>query len=282
MLTKAEKEVLELCREFLTPQQIARRRKCSHQAIYNILNRLKEKGAIDITHKPTHEKQRPQKIRLHGQEFNIRLLWKDHKYDQARNKSNIFKIDGTTVKLNKNSLEIYGGQTSFYADDAQKATSHSMLYWNKFFNRLEHELNIIIKKPRAQNIKLVNAHYAETNNELATKCNNEADKIRVYTTDTGKLWFTIDNSFQMNEAETLHPETSQQDMQEAVQPFFNDLRDNRPPTLSQVMHTINELARVNKETAAGLNSVATYIQQQMQGPQQQAAPENTGRPEYIG
>lgn len=281
MLTTAEKEVLEYCRQFLTPQKIARLRKCSHQAIYRIIARLRQKGAIDVTGKPTKPKERPQKIRLHGQEFNIQLLWKDYKYDQTLKKSNYIEIDGNKIRLNKKSIEVYS-KKSFYADTPHKATSRSMGYFDKLFRRLEHDLHIIIVKPRAQNIRQVNAHYAETNNELAEDCYNKQEKIRVYANDDGKLCFLVDNSYGLHEAECVHPETSQQDMQEAVQPFFNDLRDNKPPTLSQVMHTINELAKVNQETAAGLNSVATYIQQQMQGPQQQPGEQFTGRPEYIG
>jgi len=37
--------------------------------------------------------------------------------------------------------------------------------------------------PRYENIKLVNAHYSEINNELARDCNVKAERIRVYTTD---------------------------------------------------------------------------------------------------
>ena len=44
-------------------------------------------------------------------------------------------------------------------------------------------------------------------------------------------------------------------MEEAIIQFFNDLRDNKPPTLSNIMKLLKEQAEINKETASGLNAV---------------------------
>ena len=250
-LSKEQEDVLYLLtKEFLTIKQTALRRKTTVQAVYKTVNKLKKKGYLKIGFKGVEKIQTTFKpprnqIRLHAQEFNIKILYKDEKYKKILKNSNLLNIDGNTIRLYNNSLEIYSGN-SFYSDDTQKATVNSLEYWNKFFIRLENDLKIIFIKPRSQNIRLVNQHYAEVNNELAEEYEKKAEKIRVYTNDDGKLWFLIDNSFNLHEAETLHPKEAQRDMRDIVKPFFNDLRDNRPPLPSEMNKYIQDIVVVTK------------------------------------
>jgi hypothetical protein len=252
ILTDIEQDVLTLLtKEFLTQNKIAIRRGCSQQAVSKVIIKLRKKGLINsvfqevVKNRPTPQpiysyglQNTPSfpvehQIRLHSQEFNIRILYKDQRYKEQLQKANTINIDGNTIRLYRNTLEVYSGH-SFYADDTQKATSESFEYWNRLFARLENDLKITLVKSRSQNIKLVNQHYSEINNEFAKECEKKADKIRVYTTDDAKLWFLIDNSFNLHEAETVHPETAKQDMGEVIQPFFNDLRYNKPPLISEI------------------------------------------------
>jgi len=92
--------------------------------------------------------------------------------------------------------------------------------------------------------------------------NEEKVRIRLYSTEDNKLWFEIDNSFNLNEAETVHKETAQQDMQNIVQPFFNDLRDNFSgdvPTVSKILGLITNLTEQSLETAKDLNAVVKLM-----------------------
>ena len=82
----------------------------------------------------------------------------------------------------------------------------------------------MILKERKANIKLVNSHYAEVNNEFAKEYNEKKVKLHIYTTDDSRLWFTIDHSFNLDEAEFLHPETAKPDITK-VKAVFNDIRD---------------------------------------------------------
>ena len=230
-ITPTEKEILcLLTKDFLTPKQIQIRRQCSKQAVNKHIRNLIKKGAYNIGCRlvddsiPTTKRSYVNAIRLHAQEFNIKILFKDQRYHKTLEKCNTIEIDGNTVRLSKESIEVYSGQ-SFFSDDVQKATVKSFKYWQRCFARLEHDLKVIIVKPRSQNIKLVNQHYAEINNELAKESERKGYKIRVYTTDDGKLWFSIDNSFNLQEAETQHPGTAERDMGEVVKHFFNDMRD---------------------------------------------------------
>jgi predicted transcriptional regulator len=255
-LTDTDQEVLSyLSNDFLTIKKIAIRRGCSVRAIQKIVKKLKEKGVLNKdfrevrlwrgTREP-YQYTNNHQIRLHSQEFNIKILYKDQRYKEILGKANTTNIDGNTIRLYNNSIEIYSGQ-SFYADDVQKATANSFDYWNRLFARLENDFKVILIKSRAQNIKLVKQHYAEINNELAQECEKKADKIKVYTTDDGKLWFLIDNSFNLHEAET-QGQTAKQDMAETVRPFFNDLRDNNPPRVSIIW----------KITAENTKAIQTY------------------------
>ena len=151
ILTKTEQDILYLLtKEFLTPRKITIRRGCSQQAVSKIIVKLRKKGLINsvlkevVKNQPTIQplkrggiKKQPifpmeHQIRLHSQEFNIRILYKDQKYKQALDKANTINIDGNTIRLYRNSIEIYSGH-SFYADDVQKATINSFDYWNRLF-----------------------------------------------------------------------------------------------------------------------------------------------------
>ncbi len=280
--TAVEKEVLHLLtKEFLTPKQIAIRRKTSDKAVYKIISKLKKKGVYlglnkrGNTIQPTPK--RLEECRLHGQQLHINILYKDKRYKDYIKKSNKIPIHGNTIMLYPNTIEIYSN-TSFYADDEDKATFKSIRYWQKIIRILENDLNVILIKSRKNNIKLVQHHYADINNEIAKDCNNKADKIRIYAQEDGKLCFMIDNSFNLHEAETTHPITAKQDYK-SFKKQINDWRTNNPPTLSEIMHLVNEMATTNKETASGLNAVVQLLR-----PKENIGPERKikERPKYIG
>jgi len=282
-----------LVNEFMTPKQIAIRRGTTIQATYKTIRKLKEKGEINKifrgveknrpTSKPplnTKNDLRGNSIRLHGQEFNIRILHKSKTYETTKNKTNLIYIDDNTIKLNNKTIEIYSGH-SFFSDSVHKATSKSLMYWNRLFTKIENELDIILIKNRVENIRLVNNHYSEINNELAKETEIKGDKIRIYANEDGKLWFSIDNSFNLHEMETLHPKTAQEDM-ENIKPFFNDLRENEKITISDLKNMIYSQAKVNKETADGLAALAHFMKSQL--PKTPEIDQNTpkSKPEYVG
>ena len=242
-LTNAEKEVLFLITEqHLTLKQIQLRRNCTKQAVYKVLKHLKQKGALNngLQSKGTSQPNSYSKVRLHGQEFNIRILFKDKRYADMLLKSNLMYLEGHTIKLFKNSIEIYSGEgISFYGKDEQEATSKSLTYWSKLFNRLEHELKIIIIKERTRNIKEVNHHYARTDSEICKNAIENKEQIRVFALEDNKLAFVTDDSFGFREDETLHPITAKQD-RKSIDKQVNDWRINNPPTNSELSYVALE------------------------------------------
>lgn len=296
-LTQAEEEVLALLsKEKLRRNQIATRRKCSKQAVSNIISNLKKKGALNIVNQDVYKSgststpSKPNSIRFHGMEFNIKILFKDARYQKIIKKCNVIKIDGNTVRLFKDVIEIYSEQ-SFFGDNAQKSTIEGFRYFNRFVTKLEHDLKIILIKPRAQNIRMVNAHYAEINNGIARECGDKSQSIRVYGNDDGKLWFLIDNSFNLHEGETVHPQTSKHDMENVIQPFLNDLRDNKPPTLSEMMNIFNgmseQIISLNKIVGAlcvsqqvSVNTLEAFMKTSIEKPEfkEESLPKNWKNP----
>jgi DNA-binding MarR family transcriptional regulator len=258
-LKQAAKDILHaLTIDFLTPKEIASRRKCTLQAVYKVMKKLKQKGLYDSAfnhYGSTHLSIQPlaHQIRLHGQEWNIKLISKSEKYSQSKKRANTVIIDGNTIRLYNDSLEIYSGQ-SFFEKDENRAFAASLAYWQAFLARLEHEFGAVLIKPRSQNISLVNQHFGETNSEMAKDAIERKQKFRIETDDDGKIWFSLDDSFNFKEMETLHPETSKPDMTK-VRKQVNDWRNNDPPTNSELSININRLT----ENVQGLVQTQTMF-----------------------
>ncbi len=235
-LSDTQREVLDmLTKDYEIPKRIALRRKTSIRAVYKTIKILQKKGVLTrgftrFTKNQSTQTFKPPKslktyIRLHGQEWNIKILYKSRFYEKIT-KNKIFFIDGNTVRLYKDSLEVYSNELlKFEAEDEWRATALSFNYWNKMFTRLENKFKIIIIKEGYSNISQVKHEYAEVGNELAKEYNEKKLKLNIYTTDDGKLWFKIDHSWNFDEAETSHTITAKPDMTK-VKAYFNDIRDN--------------------------------------------------------
>jgi DNA-binding CsgD family transcriptional regulator len=248
-LTKTEKYVLHLLTdEFLTVKQIQQRRGCSLTVIYKHINNLKKKGAIDGAFNKVEKIQsthiKPNSVRLHGQEWNIKILWQDHYFQKKLKKCNTLFIDSNTIRLYRNSIEIYSGN-SFFGENEQEATSKSLDYLKRLLARLENDFKITIMKERSNNIKEVNHHYARIDSELCEHALERKKMIRVFAQEDGKLCFITDNSFGMGEDETVHPETAKDD-RKAIDKQVNDWRLNNPLTNT-------EITQIQTETAQNLN-----------------------------
>lgn len=290
LLTKTEKEILiDVTEKYLSEREIMIKRNCTRQAVNKHMNNLKRKGALNSGLQSTEKKlcscqpnkKNVNRIRLHGQEFKIKLIKQNPRYQELLKKSNKMYIDGHTIKLYKNSIEIYAGKgASFYGKDAWEADREASEYWHKFFTRLEHELSSIVIKERSRNIKEVNHHYARGDSEMCEDALREDGKhIRVFCPIDGKLAFITDCSFGDNEDEAVHPTTAKQD-RENISKQINDWRINDPPTLSEIMHLIREQINIGKETAAGLLALTNLLMPQKTNVRPQDSKLNI--PSYLG
>lgn len=255
-------------REFLKPSQIAARRDCSPRTVEWHLYNIRKKGYLSLKVTGTRGNSNvlpcmPQSvttknIRLHGEEFNIKIIKGSVNYERSRKRCNVVSIGGNTVRLYEGSLEVYSGH-SFWGSDAQEADSQSVEYWSRFFTRLEQEFNVSLLKERKQNIRRVKAHYADVNNALAEKAQAEGESVRVYGSD-GKEWLLCDGSWGFKELETTHPERSKQDMGQVVAPFFNDMRDHKHRLPSQVASELDIIRGLIYELAASQKNMSTVLE----------------------
>lgn len=241
-LTKNENYVLDLfTKKFLTINQIASIKGVTDKAIYKTLDSLRKKGVLrKIGKKVENFESTPDKnrFRLHGQEWNIKIISKSNKYELSRKKGNTIFLENNTLRLYENSIEIYGKQ-SFWGKNEQEATSISLIYWERFFVQLENRYGILLIKSGKSNIRLVNQHFSEINNEIAEDYLKRKKKLDIISKKDGKIWFKLDNSFGLKERECIHPETSKQDS-EKVSKQINDWRKHDPPTNSQLaIHVYN-------------------------------------------
>lgn len=280
-------DVLRLLTEdFETPKRIALRRKTSLRAVYKTIKKLRKIGLISQQNlggfnNQHHPPTPPHQIRLHGQEFRIKILKKNEIYDNLRVRKNHLKLEGNTILLHQNSIRVFCSEhRDFRADTPDEAAALSLKYFTRLFQKIEQKLSILIIDGEKTSIKQYGAHYSEMNNELAEDTIKKKEKIRVIGKD-GKIWLTFDNSLNLNEAETVHPDNAHIDMQDTVQPFFNDLRVSPPATLSEILKVIYQLALHSKETAAGLNGAVTILNTVITPPDTPKEKKDKTIPEYI-
>lgn len=246
-LTKTQQEIYKLLTDdCISVRNIADRRQTSLKAVYKTIKILKEKAKLSRGFKPYEKEQgtiepffkdldknKPQ-IRLHGQQFRIKIISNSDKYFNTKKRGNILKIDGSTVCLHNNSISIFN-RNSYVGNNETQALALASAYIDKLMWKLEDKLNITIVKSGYSNCKIVRSHYAETRNGLAKDLYKKDLKLKIKSLDDGKLWFIIDNSFNLHEAETCHPEKSGDDMF-IMRPFFNDLRGHGGIMLPSKMH----------------------------------------------
>ena len=185
-------------------------------------------------------------IRLHGVEFNIAPYYKSNFYEKVRQTTNVYQIMDCTIRLYEDSIEVYTAEHHhFNGETVQRATSEMFIFFNKLLGKLENRLRIGIIKNDYCNIRIVNQHYAEVNNEVAKELDKDKIKLTIYGKD-GRAWFKIDTSWNFNEAETIHPQMSKQDAQLVFERHLNDWRDNNPMTNSELQGAISNLVQIQK------------------------------------
>ena len=266
-LTPTESEVLHLItEEFLTPKKVAIRRGCSIGNINNIIVKLKKKGYLKGGCKKVANFEgtlQPSGCRLHGEVYKIVILDKGQNHE--KNIGLKLDLDNNKIHVHKDSILIYSNK-SFFGEDAVSATQKACKYWDRIIARLENDLHLILSKPRSQNIHRVKQEYANIRNGLAKSCNKTGEKIKIRNKGDGKVWFMIDNSFNLHEAETPHPKDAETDMQDIAEPFFNDLKYNRPPLSSDmyklVAHntiSINKCLELQYSMAMQMSQLITLL-----------------------
>lgn len=247
-LTDLEKNILTELKKGKSQSSLALKYNVSKSRISTIKRNIEKKlssnsegghnGAEGLTLSTPHE------IRLHKEQWRIEIISKESKFDSLRvsfmaKHKEERKIDNNTVRVWSDIIEVYSN-TYFLADTPKEATAKGLEYWNNFFRMLEDKFKVTIFGNDSSNIKRVRCEYAELNNELSKNYNKKDVKVKIYS-QSGKLWFMFDNSFNLSEAEAVDSDRAEEDITKLTG-WFNDIRDNEVLAPSQLQNVVNSLA----------------------------------------
>jgi len=272
------------------PAKIIKNSKYSRDQIYNNLKILKDTGLIKKVGYGTWEAKgsekklkkklkevaftyhvgrphTPQKyknfsVRGHAISVTLRIPelrnWEKREHLLRKNKINFKKIpqgqriilDNAKVWLCDTSIVMYFKDSWFgySVDDVHRRILADVF---KFITRLENFLRIsTLKIAGRYKMKFSRRHYALIENELARQYDKEKKKLYVY--DKEGLWFLIDNSYNLHEAEGVRAKTTVTDTKK-VEDFFNGLKET-PITPQFVVNGFHNLIEDRKYYAKNLKA----------------------------
>jgi len=157
-------------------------------------------------------------------------------------------IKGNKIWLTNKSIIIFE-KSSYLTKTAKDARQYAIYDLFELVKGLESTLGANFRINKKYRFKVSRQHYSLVKNALAKQYERDGKKLQVYS-ENG-LWFVIDNSYNLHEAETVHPKTAVDD-NEKVQNFFNGLKatENYTPQIMMKAVTLN---------AQNLNNYAVHL-----------------------
>ncbi len=265
-------KIFELLKQGYYPKKIAEELGVSKQRINYYIKKLKDSGIIkkkgygvwevisDLSSlkKVVRKKNKKYVVRTHALIFSFKtpnlpsfnVLIKKLDYNNFKIKLNkaygrvrslIFNYEDFNIWFFKDKTIIYlKNKKSYYGLNAFENKEVAVRDVLRLVKWLENKLGINLKSDSGKYEFFVSRqHHALIKNELAKYYDKQKQKIQVVE-EEGIVWFLIDNSFNLWEAETTHPRTATSDNQ-IIKDFLNDLRNN-PTTPTQVLELINKNA----------------------------------------
>lgn len=163
-------------------------------------------------------------------------------------------IKGKKVWLGKKNIIIYDLE-SYIGINAIDTRKYAVSRLLEVLKTLEKQLELNFKPYEFQ---VARHHYSLIKNCLAIQCNKSGQKIEVY--NSKGYWFIIDNSFNLNEAETIHPETALIDSI-GIQKYFNEHKDTKfEVTPKFVLNMMNGIQQNQLTFAENMESHIEAIQ----------------------
>jgi len=161
------------------------------------------------------------------------------------------------VWISKKSIIIYD-INSYFGTNAVYSKKLAFFALRSFLNALQVKLGVTLQVNNQYIVKTSRQHYALVKNSLAMQYNKEGKKLNVYN-DKG-LWFSIDNSYNFQEAETLHPKTSLTDSL-GIQRYFNEHKETKyQVTPKFILKAMNGIQQNQLQFAENMTSHIGAIQ----------------------
>lgn len=210
---------------------------------------------------------------IRGHAFQIKLLLPEN-YTNWENRSKVFEMigldtdvlsvggveRGQQVIINDNKVHLYNKSIvvnlseSFLFKTAKESKSYALLDFFKIIKKLERMFNgSPLSHFGKYKFKVTRQHYAIIKNALAKQYISEDKKLECY---TGRgLWLLVDNSFKLEELETVHPDTAEED-NEKVHEVFNNIKKEDVGVLKEMTHgNIKNALESNTSQIADLKGV---------------------------
>ena len=150
---------------------------------------------------------------------------------------------GKKIWLTNKSLIIYD-KDSYIKNCSKESKNLAISNMLILVKGLEKVFKISFKVNGDYRFKVSRQHYSKMKDELAKQYDKKGNKLRIYN-DKG-LWFLIDNSYNLHESETVHPRTSDEDMDSSIVPFFNSLKETKGFTTSFVLEALEKQTKLSK------------------------------------
>lgn len=114
----------------------------------------------------------------------------------------------------------------YYEYSALESYLSAIYTFKQLIKKVERLLGISLRINKGWQFTVPRAHYAHIKNALAKK--SLAEKRKYYVRDKhNKVWFIIDDSFNLNEAETIRSGTAKEDMDLVIHPLFQQLEQSK-------------------------------------------------------
>lgn len=185
----------------------------------------------------------PKKLKFEEREQLLTKASIDHRPLRQHGKlyAQSFKFKGYQMRFTEKSIIIWQPkELSWFAQKAPQARAKAVM---EFRDKVLKGLEALIGRSFTYNgqyrLKIASNHYSLVENELAKQYNTT--KKQLFVADQTGQWLIIDNSFNLNELETVHPVTAVTDNIK-VQNFFNSLKQE-PFTA----YDFKEMYNVSKE-----------------------------------
>ena len=248
-ISQEQQEILNyMLNDFLTPKQIAFKRRTTVRAVYKTISKLRKKGLLVGGFKKGFKSRGvhktlggSQQIRLHNIQESIKIIKISNNYLQKIKKSNKLEFKGITLMLYSKKIEIYSQEKiSFFGKTTKDCDAAAIKFFRSFYGRIEDNLNIIIEKERVLNKKWVRRHYALINSEIAKKCNKEKQQLIILDNEDKKQRIITDNSLNLNELEAVHSTKAKTDITR-LKFHIEDMINNQSLSNSQITMRINDI-----------------------------------------
>ena len=285
MLKKEVKKLFELdiinyLKAGLSPVKISNKLNISMPNLSYYLKTLKEQGKIIKVGYGTWEVKevkimtkdtttlKPKEVRGHAFIWKIKIPNEMKGYNKLTNLKVKYKLVGIKqtpsililnkkVWLGNNNIIIFDSN-SYLGTNAVESRKYAVSRLLTIIQALERELGINLKTEEGYIFKPSREHYSLIKNSLAHQYNQEGKKLLIkFHSET---WFLIDNSYNLDEAETIHKDTALLDNL-GVQKFFNELKElNFEATPKETWKAINQVTNNQLIFAENMKSHIEAIQ----------------------